>query len=45
MGLTVLAAGTSLPDVILSVIVARKGLGDMVVSSAVGKNIFKVAMG
>ncbi|RXN18252.1 sodium potassium calcium exchanger 1-like isoform X1 [Labeo rohita] len=29
MGLTILAAGTSIPDLITSVIVARKGLGDM----------------
>lgn len=27
MGLTILAAGTSIPDLITSVIVARKGLG------------------
>jgi Ca2+/Na+ antiporter len=27
MGLTVLAAGTSIPDLITSVIVSRKGLG------------------
>ncbi|CAG5849140.1 unnamed protein product [Menidia menidia] len=31
MGLTILAAGTSIPDLITSVIVARKGLGDMAV--------------
>jgi Ca2+/Na+ antiporter len=31
MGLTFLAAGTSIPDLITSVIVARKGLGDMYV--------------
>ena len=29
MGLTFLAAGTSVPDLITSVIVAKKGLGDM----------------
>ncbi|KAG7251298.1 hypothetical protein CRUP_026355 [Coryphaenoides rupestris] len=34
MGLTILAAGTSIPDLITSVIVARKGLGDMAVSSS-----------
>ncbi|CAG5093716.1 Similar to Nckx30C: Sodium/potassium/calcium exchanger Nckx30C (Drosophila melanogaster) [Cotesia congregata] len=40
MGLTFLAAGTSIPDLITSVIVARKGFGDMAVSSSVGSNIF-----
>ncbi|XP_054862191.1 sodium/potassium/calcium exchanger 2-like isoform X3 [Amphiprion ocellaris] len=45
MGLTILAAGTSIPDLITSVIVARKGLGDMAVSSSVGKNIFDIAVG
>ncbi|KAM9854782.1 sodium/potassium/calcium exchanger 2-like [Aulostomus maculatus] len=45
MGLTILAAGTSIPDIITSVIVSRKGLGDMVVSSSVGNNIFNVTIG
>ncbi|ODM93648.1 Sodium/potassium/calcium exchanger Nckx30C, partial [Orchesella cincta] len=45
MGLTFLAAGTSIPDLITSVIVARKGLGDMAVSSSVGSNIFDVCVG
>ena len=31
MGLTFLAAGTSIPDLLSSVIVARQGLGDMAV--------------
>lgn len=45
MGLTFLAAGTSIPDLITSVIVARKGLGDMAVSSSVGSNIFDICVG
>ncbi|PAV60991.1 hypothetical protein WR25_04369 isoform I [Diploscapter pachys] len=59
IGLTILAAGTSIPDLItrqssiimqnlispFSVIVARKGLGDMAVSSSVGSNIFDVCVG
>ncbi|XP_045502287.1 sodium/potassium/calcium exchanger Nckx30C isoform X2 [Colias croceus] len=45
MGLTLLAAGTSVPDLITSVIVARKGFGDMAVSSSVGSNIFDVTVG
>ena len=38
MGLTFLAAGTSVPDLITSVIVAKKGLGDMAVSSSIGES-------
>ncbi|XP_015907106.1 sodium/potassium/calcium exchanger Nckx30C-like isoform X2 [Parasteatoda tepidariorum] len=45
MGLTFLAAGTSIPDLITSVLVARKGFGDMAVSSSIGSNIFDVTVG
>lgn len=45
MGLTFLAAGTSVPDLITSVIVAKKGCGDMAVSSSVGSNIFDITVG
>ena len=45
MGTTVLAAGTSIPDLITSIIVARKGFGDMAVSSSIGSNIFDVTVG
>merc|ERR1711907_626745 len=45
MGLTFLAAGTSIPDLSSSVIVARQGMGDMAVSSSVGSNIFDILMG
>jgi K+-dependent Na+/Ca+ exchanger-like protein len=45
MGLVVLAAGTSVPDLITSVIVAREGHGDMAVSSSIGSNIFDVTVG
>ncbi|RMB94382.1 hypothetical protein DUI87_29192 [Hirundo rustica rustica] len=40
MGLTLLAAGTSVPDTIASVLVARKGNGDMAMSNIVGSNVF-----
>ncbi|KAF7241553.1 Sodium/potassium/calcium exchanger 5 [Varanus komodoensis] len=40
MGLTLLAAGTSIPDTIASVLVARKGRGDMAMSNIVGSNVF-----
>merc|ERR1712130_62756 len=45
MGLTILAAGTSVPDLITSVIVAKQGQGDMAVSSSIGYNIFDVLIG
>merc|ERR1719150_323749 len=45
MGLTVLAAGTSVPDLLTSVIVAKAGNGDMAVSSSIGSNIFDILMG
>lgn len=45
LGLTLLAAGTSIPDLITSILVARKGLGDMAVSSSIGSNLFDVCVG
>jgi sodium/potassium/calcium exchanger 1 len=45
MGLTFLAAGTSIPDLLTSVIVAKQGQGDMAVSSSIGSNIFDVLIG
>ena len=45
MGLTILAAGTSVPDMLSSVIVARRGEGDMAVSSSIGSNIFDILVG
>jgi Ca2+/Na+ antiporter len=45
MGYTFLAAGTSVPDLMSSVIVAKQGLGDMAVSSSIGSNIFDITFG
>ena len=45
IGLTVLAIGTSVPDLISSLIVAKQGRGDMAVSNAIGSNIFDVLVG
>lgn len=42
LALTVLAAGTSIPDLIGSIVVAKQGRGDMAVSNAIGSNIFDV---
>lgn len=45
LALTVLAAGTSVPDLIGSIVVAKQGRGDMAVSNAVGSNIFDILFG
>merc|ERR1719313_2322206 len=45
MGVTLLAAGTSIPDCLSSIAVARRGHGDMAVSSSIGSNIFDVLIG
>ena len=45
MGTLVLAAGTSVPDALASVSVARAGQGDMAVANAVGSNIFDIWLG
>ncbi|MCI4389604.1 hypothetical protein PGIGA_G00099950 [Pangasianodon gigas] len=45
MGITFLAAGTSVPDCIASLIVARQGLGDMAVSNSIGSNVFDILVG
>lgn len=45
MGLTILAMGTSIPDLVSSVLVARKGEGNMAVSSSIGSNIFDILVG
>lgn len=45
VALTILAAGTSVPDLMSSIIVARKGKGGMAISNAVGSNIFDILVG
>jgi len=45
IGLTILAVGTSVPDLIASMVVARQGKGDMAVSNAIGSNIFDILVG
>lgn len=44
MGLTFLAAGSSVPDGISSLLVARQGDGDMAVSNTVGSNVFDILL-
>ncbi|KAG7383716.1 hypothetical protein PHYPSEUDO_003395 [Phytophthora pseudosyringae] len=45
MGLTIIAAGTSIPDALSSILVARDGHGDMAVSNALGSNVFDILFG
>ena len=45
MGLTFLAAGTSVPELFSCIIVSRKGKADMAVSGSIGSNIFDVLVG
>jgi K+-dependent Na+/Ca+ exchanger-like protein len=45
MSFTILAAGTSIPDLVSSMAVARAGEGDMAVSSSIGSNIFDILVG
>ena len=45
MGLTVCAIGTSGPDAIASLIVAKEGNGVMAVSNAFGSNVFDILFG
>lgn len=42
IGLTIVAFGTSLPELVTSVIAARKGKADIAVGNIVGSNIFNV---
>ena len=44
MGLTFTAAGTSLPNLFASLIVAKQGLGNMSISNAFGSNTFNIFM-
>lgn len=45
MGLLLVAAGTSIPDAMSSILVARDGFADMAVSNAIGSNIFDINLG
>ena len=44
IGLTIVAFGTSLPELVTSVVAARKNEVDMAVGNAVGSNIFNILM-
>lgn len=42
IGLTIVAAGTSMPELITSVLAARKGRSDIALGNIVGSNIFNI---
>lgn len=45
LGISFLAVGTSVPDAVASIIVARNGLGDMAIANALGSNVFDMLLG
>ena len=45
MGLVVISAGTSVPDALASIFVAKNGQGDMAVSNVLGSNVFNIFLG
>jgi len=42
IGLTIVAVGTSLPELITSIVAARKGQADLAIGNVIGSNIFNV---
>lgn len=44
IGLTVIAFGTSLPELVTSIIAARKGNADIAIGNIVGSNIFNILL-
>ena len=45
IALTIVAAGTSIPDLLSSIAVAKQGRGDMAISNGIGSNIFDILVG
>jgi K+-dependent Na+/Ca+ exchanger-like protein len=45
IAVTVLAIGTSIPDLLSSMIVSKQGRGGMAISNAIGSNIFDISIG
>jgi len=45
VGITIVAIGTSVPDLISSVIVAKQGRHGMAINNAIGSNIFDILIG
>ena len=42
IGMTILAAGTSLPELATSVVAARKGRSEMAIGNVIGSNLFNI---
>jgi cation:H+ antiporter len=42
IGLTIVAAGTSLPELVTSVVAARRGKSDIAIGNVIGSNIFNI---
>ncbi len=45
IGLTILAVGSSVPDLISSIIVSKQNRGEMAISNAIGSNVFDILFG
>lgn len=45
MAVTLVAAGTSIPDAYTSVVVVKEGMVDMGVSNIIGSNVFDLLIG
>ncbi|XP_075722252.1 sodium/potassium/calcium exchanger 4-like [Rhipicephalus microplus] len=45
MGITFLAAGTSIPDAYASLLVSRQGQGNMAIANSIGSNVFDILIG
>lgn len=44
MNLTILSAGTSIPEAVSSVIMTSRGYGSMGISNSIGSNIFNILL-
>ena len=44
VGLTIVSIGTSLPELVTSIVAARKGESDIAIGNAVGSNIFNLLL-
>lgn len=44
IGLTIVALGTSLPELVTSIVAARKGENDLAIGNVVGSNIFNILL-
>lgn len=44
MNLTILSAGTSIPEAVSSVVMTSRGYGSMGISNSIGSNIFNILL-